>query len=245
MKKSEPINDKTGDDQTVIGEAVIRNLPENSSCGFYAIILAAGQSTRMKREKGRLPWMGGEMLLPWMVQALAGAGWKTKAVVAPESFAYWDATLPVGCAVLNPDPSRGKISSLVCGVETLPSNAKWILISGVDQPRVPALYHHLREEAETCKEKIIVPTQNGHRGHPVVLSGCLRDRLLGLDEGTQGLRGLMDSFRLETHQLPEDDSSAPPWDLNTPAAYELALQQFQLFVDHQGSSRQSRAISTP
>lgn len=37
---------------------------------FHAIILAAGQSARMGREKSSLPWLKGQPLLLWMVEEL-------------------------------------------------------------------------------------------------------------------------------------------------------------------------------
>jgi molybdenum cofactor cytidylyltransferase len=129
--------------------------------------------------------------------------------------------------VLNPDPARGKASSLTCGVEKLSPETKWILISAVDQPRLPALYQRLREEAETSGATIIVPTREGSRGHPVVLSGTLRDELLALEEDSQGLRGLLDAYRSETHRLPDGDMEDQQWDMNTPAAYQAALAFFR------------------
>ncbi len=199
----------------------------HAAAGFCAIILAAGQSTRMKREKSGLPWIDGKALLPWMVDSLSDAGWQTTAVLSPESFTHWESTLPAGCAVLNPDPTRGKTSSLTCGVETLSLDTKWILISAVDQPRLPALYRRLRKEAETREAKIIVPARDGRRGHPVVISGTLREKLLVVDENSQGLRGLLDGYRPETHRLPDGDAEEWQWDLNTPDAYEKALAFFR------------------
>ena len=193
--------------------------------GFHAIILAAGQSSRMGREKSRLPWIDGKVLLPWMVDALAAAGWRTRAIVGPESFAYWNAILPAGCTVLNPDPSRGKTSSLACGARGLPPDTKWILISAVDQPRLPEIYRRLRQEARASSARIIVPARE--RGHPVVLSGTLRDELLSLNENSLGLRGLLDAHRSEIYRLPDGNPAECQWDLNTPAAYEEALKFFQ------------------
>ncbi len=208
-----------------VRERLSRKLPGDSSSGFHAIILAAGRSSRMKREKASLPWIDGVPLLPWMFQSLSAAGWQTTAVVGPESYAHWCAVLPAGCAVLNPEPCRGKTSSLACGVEILPPNANWILVSAVDQPRRPALYLRLREEAEKGRNQIIVPNRAGSRGHPVVLSGSFRDKLVRLDENAHGLRGLLDAYRTQTYRLPDDDPEEPQWDLNTPDAYEEALRR--------------------
>ena len=201
-------------------------MPHTTS-GFHAIILAAGQSSRMGQDKSRLPWIGGNTLLTWMVETLSAAGWQTSAVLGPQSYTSWNSSLPARCAVLNPDPARGKTSSLVCGMETLPPDTKWILITAVDQPRLPALYQRLRHEAETSRAKIIVPTREGSRGHPVVFSAVLRNELLCLKENSQGLRGLLDAYRSETCRLSGGDTEDQQWDINTPANYQDALAFFQ------------------
>ena len=195
--------------------------------GFHAIVLAAGRSSRMTCEKSRLPWIDGKPLLSWMVDSLSAAGWQTNAVLGPESFAWGNSTLPADCAVLNPDPARGKTSSLTCGVERLPFETQWILISAVDQPRRPALYQRLRGEAETGRSKIIVPARGGSRGHPVILSAILRGELLALEDDSRGLRGLLDAHRSETYRLPDGDTEDQQWDMNTPAAYQAALAFFR------------------
>jgi len=195
----------------------------------------------MKREKSRLPWIDGKPLLSWMVDSLSAAGWQTHAVLGPESFAYWNSILPADCAVLNPDPARGKTSSLTCGVEKLPPETQWILISAVDQPRRPALYRCLRDAAETGRGKIIVPAREAHRGHPVVLSATLRGELRNLDETAQGLRGLLDAHRSQTYRLANSDSEDQQWDLNTPDAYGEALAFFRNLptINHQPSTAAS------
>lgn len=182
----------------------------------------------MGRDKSRLSWLDGKMLLPWMVDELTAAGWSPVVVVGPESFPYWDALLPRGCAVLNPDPERGKTTSLACGAQHLAADTKWILLTAVDQPRLPAIYRRLRAEAVAQPgRKIIVPTPGGRRGHPVVLAGALRGDLLSLEERSRGLRGLLDARAPEIYRLPDGDPAEWQWDLNTPADYEAALEFFR------------------
>lgn len=194
---------------------------------YFAVVLAAGNSGRMGREKARLPWLDGKSLLRWTVDTLAGTGWQPLVVLGPEHFAYWDPGLPAGCAVLNPDPARGKTTSLAAGVKAIPGNAERILITSVDQPRPAALYERLRRESEAAHAKILLPDFDGRRGHPVVVAGSVRDELLALDEGSMGLRGWMDAHRAETRHLPDCDPSWLKWDMNTPAAYEEALAVFR------------------
>jgi molybdenum cofactor cytidylyltransferase len=193
----------------------------------FAVILAAGASHRMGREKARLPWLEGKTLLRWMVDALIATGWQPRAVLGPEQFDDWRAALPASCAVLNPDPARGKTSSLAAGVQSVPREARRILITAVDQPRPPALYEQLRREADRLHDFILLPAHNGRRGHPVVVPGSARDELLALDEHSLGLRGWLDAHRAETFQLPGCDPLWLKWDLNTPDAYEEALSAFR------------------
>jgi molybdenum cofactor cytidylyltransferase len=197
------------------------------STKYFAVVLAAGNSGRMGREKARLPWLDGKSLLQWTVDTLTATGWQPLVVLGPEHFAYWDAKLPASCAVLNPDPARGKTTSLAAGVKAVPGNAERILITAVDQPRPAALYERLSRESETSGEKILVPDHLGRRGHPVVISGSFRNELFSLDEGTLGLRGWLDAHRAETLHLANCDPAWLQWNLNTPAAYEEALMFFQ------------------
>ena len=177
---------------------------------FHAIILAAGRSARIGREKSS-----------------SVAGWGPVVVLRRENFAFWKSALPQGCAVLNPEPELGKTTSLAAGLHHVPPDAKWLLLTAVDQPRPPALYRRLREAAQTHSSGIIVPDRLGGRGHPVVLASSMRNELLALDEGSQGLRGLLDAHREETYRLLDCN---PAWlrrDLNTPRVYEEALAFFQ------------------
>ncbi|HEY5707001.1 MAG TPA: nucleotidyltransferase family protein [Terrimicrobiaceae bacterium] len=193
---------------------------------FHAIILAAGQSARMGREKSSLPWLKGQPLLLWIVEQLSAGGWQPVVVLRPEHLCFWGSVLPQGCAVVNPEPERGKTTSLAAGLHHVPREAKWFLLTAVDQPRPQALYRRLREAAHALRKKILVPDHEGRRGHPVVLAGSLRDQLLALDESSQGLRGLLDAHRTETYRLPDCDPEWLRWDLNTPETYVEGLAFF-------------------
>jgi len=196
-----------------------------SNC--FAIILAAGRSGRMGQEKAGLPWLDGLPLLHWMAEALLAAGWEPRIVLGPQHIDDWRNILPAEWLVLNPNPEAGKTTSIAAGAANVPNSAEWILMSAVDQPRPPALYRRLRDEAGLYKESILVPERAGRRDHPLVLRGTLRQRLLTLSEETGGLRGLLNeeagNVRLLTNCMPEWLG----WDLNTHDAYEDALRHFQ------------------
>jgi len=193
----------------------------------FAIILAAGRSGRMGREKAALPWIDGRPLLQWMAEALLASGWEPRIVLSPQRIDGWRSILPAEWLVLNLHPEAGKTTSIAAGAASVPERADWILISAVDQPRPPALYRRLRGETRRCPENFLIPERAGRRDHPVVMRGTLRSRLLNLSEEADGLRGLLDE---ESDSLRTITDCAPEWlgwDLNTPADYEEALRRFQ------------------
>jgi molybdenum cofactor cytidylyltransferase len=190
----------------------------------HALILAAGASDRMGRDKAALPWLDGDLLLPWLIKTLEGAEWTTVAVVSPRTEAFWRERLPSTNLQLNPHPERGKTTSIAVGLKALAQKPGPVLISAVDQPRPPELYRSLATVSEG--DRIVVPDNNGHRGHPIVFPDRFREELRTLDEQTFGLRGLLDRHRSETTIVP-CPTDWQRWDFNTPEAYQEALAWFR------------------
>jgi molybdenum cofactor cytidylyltransferase len=189
-----------------------------------ALILAAGTSRRMGRDKAGLPWLNGDELLPWLVKTLAATGWEPVAVVNPETEIHWRQRLDPDRICVNPRAAEGKTTSLAAGLSALPHPSGPVLITAVDQPRPPELYRRLAASAGI--ETILVPNQAGRRGHPVVVPERFRAELGALTEETLGLRGFLNRHRPETRFL-----ECPPdwlrWDLNTPETHAEALAWFR------------------
>ncbi len=84
--------------------------------------------------------------------------------------------LPV-TVVVNPDPSRGMFSSIQCGVSELRAADECVLLPAdmpyVQPPTVATLLAEARRTGST-----VGASHAGHRGHPLVLSSSLRDRIL-------------------------------------------------------------------
>jgi molybdenum cofactor cytidylyltransferase len=100
-----------------------------------ALLLAAGESTRMGRLKQLLPWEG-EPLVAWQARQLRDAGVDEVVVVlghAAEEIAPW---VPAFArAVVNAAYREGRATSLRRGAEALGDEVEAVVILSVDQPR--------------------------------------------------------------------------------------------------------------
>lgn len=101
-----------------------------------------------------------------------------------EALAGLDATFTV-----NPDPKSGMASSIVAGVSAMPEDTDGLLLMLGDMPALkPSTVAELLEIYRGTDKTIVVPTFNGRRGHPAILSLVHhRAELLALtgDEGAR------------------------------------------------------------
>src|SRR5262249_10237748 len=99
-----------------------------------AVVLAAGASSRMGRDKAALPLPDGRTCLDAIRQTLSVVGIDAVRVVVSGTDSRSE-TVP-DTFVVNPDPSRGMLSSVQCGLSALPGDTDAVLIWPVDHPRV-------------------------------------------------------------------------------------------------------------
>jgi len=84
--------------------------------------------------------------------------------------------LPVTLTV-NPKPARGMFSSIQCGAAHLRAEDRGVLLPG-DMPYVRPETVATVLSAAVRSGLTVCPSQSGRRGHPLVLSTALRDRIL-------------------------------------------------------------------
>lgn len=149
-----------------------------------AIVLAAGRGTRFGEEPKLLAPLGGKPLVRHVVEAAIRSSAKPVIVVtghrAPEIEAALD--WPPVRIVRNASFADGLSTSLRAGFAALPPEAKAAIILLGDMPLVTAdLLDALLERWRAMGEPAaLVPTLNGQRGNPVVLSRDLQDVIEGL-----------------------------------------------------------------
>lgn len=116
-----------------------------------AIILAAGQGTRMR---SRLPKvlhpLAGRAMIDHVLEALAAAGVEHRVVVTGYGADQLEAALDERTPTIRQEPQLGTADAVRQGLSRVPSGARHVLVTMGDVPLLPAevFQHLLREQAE-------------------------------------------------------------------------------------------------
>ncbi|MEO8541784.1 MAG: nucleotidyltransferase family protein [bacterium] len=190
------------------------------------IILAAGMSSRMGRPKALLDW-GGESLVNYQVRQMQEAGCDEVIVVLGHKADDVSRQMRTQkCrTMLNPRYQHGRAGSLRIGAKAANRDSDTILISDVDSPR-PAEFLRSLLAGHRAEMAVTRPVHNGHRGHPVVVSGRLREELMVATEETEGLHGVLKAHSSEVGEV--DAGELLDLGFNTPEEYRAARQRFGL-----------------
>ncbi len=143
------------------------------------IVLAAGASSRMGQDKALLRW-GDKTFLEHLLAALRNAETDPVRVVlgANADQVQKEISLGAGEVVLNPNWQKGMLSSLIAGLNSLPTDVEAAVVCLVDHPCVSStLIRALCENFRAGGKLIAIPTYQGRRGHPVLFSAKLFDEL--------------------------------------------------------------------
>ncbi|MGE5594896.1 MAG: nucleotidyltransferase family protein [Hyphomicrobiales bacterium] len=192
-----------------------------------SILLAAGMSTRMNGQpKALLDW-GGQPLIRYQVQQLLDAGVDEVIVVLGYRADEIHRTIRhMDCRVMvNPRFHGGRAGSLRIGAKAVNRDADAIVIVNVDQPRPASLIRRLIEGHDPAKAATR-PVFDGRHGHPVIVSGRLRQELMEARDEDDGLRGVLHRHEAEIADLPAEEDCGV--DVNTPEEYEAARAAFGL-----------------
>jgi CTP:molybdopterin cytidylyltransferase MocA len=182
-----------------------------------AIILAAGESSRMGRPKAFLPFRDGTFLS----HIAATLGRYCSPVIAVFGF---DADrlsqmAPPGIAtVKNADYALGMLTSLQAGLRAVPETRDTVLFTLVDHPAISAA---TIEALLTCDASIAIPRFQGKRGHPVLIRGQLRAEFLA-EPAVSKVRDVIDRHAGEIAYIEVNDPGISE-DIDDPALYRQLL----------------------
>ena len=196
--------------------------------GVTAVLIAAGESTRMGAPKPLLPWQG-ETLIEYQVKSLREAGVSQTVVVlghaadavAPHVEGSSDVSV-----VVNSRYREGKTTSITLGIREADPRTTALLLLAVDQPRPPALLRRIVGRHLERQAIITQPVWEGKAGHPLVFHPTLRGELLKITEEGMGVREVVsrDPERVSTVAV---ESPLVLLDLNTTDDYRQALNLFE------------------
>src|SRR4051794_5665453 len=152
-----------------------------------ALLLAAGESTRMGRMKQLVPW-DGRPLVAWQAEQLRDGGADEVVVVLGHRVEEIGAAVPAWCRIVVNEAYRdGRATSLKAGALALSDGTEAVLIINVDQPRPAWLSRRLLQRWRETHAPVVSPKFPLRFGHPVLLDGSLVPELQQVDEATQGL----------------------------------------------------------
>ncbi len=157
------------------------------------IILAAGESSRMGRDKALLPFRDTTFLNnilsgflprldPVIVVLGCHAGVIRKSIRVPHAEAPVSETARQGVRVVeNADYRRGMLSSLQSGIAALPPTAEAAMFTLVDHPdvRKETLNKLLAVYRETGA-RLVIPRMGERRGHPVIAARIVLEEIARL-----------------------------------------------------------------
>ncbi len=157
-----------------------------------AILLGAGESKRMGKNKLFLSW-GKRTILEHCLQALLRSRVKEVVIVLNDRMKEIDHRLGKKKVkvVVNPYYKKGMSTSIRCGLKTLDPKSGGILVALGDQPFIKTrTINALIGAFGRAEGKIIVPSFRGRRGHPVIFHRKYEEELLRL-RGDAGGKTIM------------------------------------------------------
>ena len=188
---------------------------------IVAVVLSAGESSRMGRPKALLP-IDGRTFIEKIVAALKKSSVAKVMVVlghnADEMIQRIE-HLPVEILV-NPDYKLGQLSSLQVAVRRLERepDCDGMLVHLVDHPYVNTeLVQTMIKRYEDTGKLIVVPRYNGKRGHPVIFSRKLFSELLAAPMD-QGAKAVVNAHRDDTLEI-DTEAEGVTVDIDTPELY--------------------------
>ncbi|HTC92325.1 MAG TPA: nucleotidyltransferase family protein [Terriglobales bacterium] len=193
------------------------------SPNFAGLILAAGDSARMGRDKALLPWQG-KTFLGAAIDSLAPYTELVIVVGGRNSESLKSIVYAAGAyLVVNPYPEKGQFSSLQIGLnEVLNHGRDAAIITLVDRPPAqPQTVEALRDRfLEVCQPSrwAVVPEFNGNHGHPIVIGREMIEAFLKAPASTTA-REVMHSLQPMIDYFPVNDAAVTA-NINTPEEYE-------------------------
>lgn len=195
----------------------VNNIPVKVAC----IILAAGQSVRMGKDKLALPFNESTILEETVKQILKTGFDKIIMVTKPDS--HWKKVFANQniCIVENPDFKMGQASSIIAGLNEVDPEIQGVLFALGDQPLIKSSsYKSLIQSYQSNLKPVTYPLHGGKRGNPVIFDRSLWPLLAEL-KNDQGGRTVIKKLKADAFNPVKTSDAAVLIDIDTPEDYEI------------------------
>jgi molybdenum cofactor cytidylyltransferase len=163
---------------------------------IWAIILAAGESKRMKVPKMLLSF-NGKTMIEKVIDNISGSEVFHILVVLGsyrEEILGIIGNLPINYCY-NENYKKGMLSSVKCGFKHLPPNYDAVLVFPGDQPFIePDVINQVINGYRVTGKGIVVPVFRKKRGHPLLIGYKYKDAVEKLSD-EEGLRSLTNMYQ--------------------------------------------------
>jgi len=196
-----------------------------------AVVLAAGQASRMGQLKQVMPWGGGGTVIGAVLQRLQQVGDLFEIVVvtgrereqveARVAEALAAAPRPTAApvrTVFNPKFAQAEMArSVQTGLDALPDDTLAALVVLGDQPQVrPAVIAAVLQRWRETQAPVVAPFYQGQRGNPVLLDRVVWPLVRALPDSANPREIFQAAGRMERVELQDDTILR---DLDTPEDY--------------------------
>ncbi len=211
-------------DRVLIGSVQETDPIREAQRRIGAVVLAAGQSSRMGEPKMLLPWNGSLTIIHHVCQQVAACGPYEIVVVSGE---WHDAIrkqvegLPVR-VVNNRDYAKGEmLSSLRVGLEAIWDTSEACMVVLGDQPGIqPDMVRALMLAYAEGRGRIVAPSYQNRRGHPIIIERAFWPSIMELPDDAAP-RDVIRAHEDEVYHVVVDSSSVLR-DIDTPEDYRQA-----------------------
>jgi molybdenum cofactor cytidylyltransferase len=198
---------------------------KNLKSEIWAIILAGGESKRMKAPKMVLPFRGSTIIQKVIENVNASEVDKTMVVLGSSFEIILNVITGMSITYCyNDNYKEGMLSSVKCGFRSLPKDLQAVLVFQGDQPLIPPETVNVVINAWRNSGKgIVIPVTSGKRGHPLLIDRKYRDKIEVLKDD-EGLRSLAGKFRDDVLEV-EVNTPEILIDIDTQEDYVKAINQ--------------------
>jgi molybdenum cofactor cytidylyltransferase len=193
--------------------------------GIWAVILAAGESKRMKMPKLLLQY-NGKTIIETVIDNITKTEVNKTIVVTGAYQEEIQKVIRHSPVVIrhNDDFRLGMFSSVLCGLRSIPPDAEAVVVFPGDQPGIkPDVVNLLISSYRQTMKGIVIPVYRNERGHPVLIDIKYRSEIEKL-KPEEGLRSLSYLFKDDVLEV-ETNTPSITKDIDTYEDYLNEINQ--------------------